>query len=326
MNKHIGLRRRGVPTIAEMLYFDTIVIVSRPPGENDEAILVQMLAEKKIPIRRPVRIGRKAEDLHQRTCIDYLASQGVVADISAFLDARPVLTTFKAEQEQSEALLMEALRVVYSEPEPTANQFETNNAKSAPSVEDIATRIDHLVVKPYRQAIQANPDCSVTSILSDHPSAQDNASDDPVLNIVIGRLPIPAPDTPFEAVLEFRSDPEAMRALRRLRHWMAGIARSGLSSQDIEGELNDLLDRYTEYMNLHKLKYYNGTFESLMSVSLDVLENLTRLKFKTAFDSLFSLRARTLALTEAELKAPGREAAYISRAEDALSQWLINKA
>jgi len=71
-------------------------------------------------------------------------------------------------------------------------------------------------------------------------------------------------------------------------------------------------------MNLHKMKYEYGVLRTFVTTTLDLAENLMGLRFKGAFDTFFTLRANSLALTDAEQKAPGRVVAYLVMAKERL--------
>ena len=45
----------------------------------------------------------------------------------------------------------------------------------------------------------------------------------PVLEVVLKSMPIPDDETPWEAIIEFRNDPESMKRLRRLHVWVRKI-------------------------------------------------------------------------------------------------------
>jgi hypothetical protein len=186
-----------------------------------------------------------------------------------------------------------------------------------PPANYVQNLIDTLAAIPARQAINLLPDHTGTSILGLSSRTVREPSKNPVLDIVIKQFPIPSDDTPLEAVLDFRSDRAARDALRRLRRWMQKIATKELPANEVADELEEMLDQYTEHMRLHKLKYEIGSIRTLVSIPLGLLEHLTRLRFKSALDALFTLRDQQLALSEAELKAPGRDVAYIVRAQEA---------
>jgi alkanesulfonate monooxygenase SsuD/methylene tetrahydromethanopterin reductase-like flavin-dependent oxidoreductase (luciferase family) len=137
-----------------------------------------------------------------------------------------------------------------------------------------------------------------------------------VINLVIKSLPSPDEDTPWERILEFRADESAQRALRRLRAWMASVVVTGKTATEIEDEFQSLLDSYIEHMQLHKMKTHSTALQTLITMAADIVENVAKLNFGTAARAAFSLREQKLHLIEAELKAPGREVAYIIAAQE----------
>ena len=135
-----------------------------------------------------------------------------------------------------------------------------------------------------------------------------------VLQVVLRALPEPDQSTSWDDILEFRANEDAQRDLRRLRLWVNALAGSNRSPRDVTDELNDLYDRFTEHMRLHKMKINHGVFETFVTVTADVTENLMKLRLGNAARVLFSISQRRIAMMEAELQAPGREVAYIARA------------
>jgi hypothetical protein len=145
---------------------------------------------------------------------------------------------------------------------------------------------------------------------------------DAVAHVVIESLPHPADTTPWEAILDFRSDPATGALLRRLRRWMNAFVttRAGVAQSEAVDELRYLLDEYEAYMRLHRMKAVNGTLETLVVTTAEVLESVVKLKWSAAAKSLFALKRRQVELLEAERGAPGRDLAYILRARDAFSR------
>lgn len=115
----------------------------------------------------------------------------------------------------------------------------------------------------------------------------------------------------FKDILDLRSEKEMIQHRVSLRRWIRKIGKEELNRFEIKDELDFLLNSYTEYMKLMKLKYDLGSFHSLVNVCAGAVENLAKLKLKELSNDLFSIGNRKVALTEAELKAPGRELAYI---------------
>lgn len=94
------------------------------------------------------------------------------------------------------------------------------------------------------------------------------------------------------------------------------MAQTSRSVNEIEDELEGLLDDYAAHMRLHRMKYRRGTLRAIVTAIAEVAENLPRLRFKRAVEPLFDVFDRKIALTEAELNAPGREVAYLVHARE----------
>ena len=139
----------------------------------------------------------------------------------------------------------------------------------------------------------------------------------PILNIVLHALPVPTDDTPWEKIIDFRSDEVASTALRRLRRWMRHLASEARSEKELKDELEGLFDEYREYMRVHKLKTTRGTIETVVTTVGEVAENVLKLRFGKLANLLFAASGHRVSLLEAELAAPGREVAYIIKAQEA---------
>ena len=137
-----------------------------------------------------------------------------------------------------------------------------------------------------------------------------------VAKVTINKLPIPDENTPWEQIIDFRSDSENQLALLRLRRWIRKIASENLSALEIEEELEWLLHEYENNLHLHKIKSNTNAVEIWVKSPLEVLENLVTLKFSKIVDPLFAIKKRKISLLEAELQAPGREVAYILKAKE----------
>jgi hypothetical protein len=138
-----------------------------------------------------------------------------------------------------------------------------------------------------------------------------------VLGVVLNALPEPDDSTPWEAVLDFRNDPEAMESLRRLRRWLATAALDARDPRRIELELEGLLEGYTAHLRLHRMKTNRGTLQTFVILAANVLDAILHVRFSEAAKTVFNFYDRRVALLEAELSAPGREVAYIAQAIDA---------
>jgi len=69
-------------------------------------------------------------------------------------------------------------------------------------------------------------------------------------------------------------------------------------------------------MKLHKMKVYPGFIESVVTVTPEILENLAKIKLSKVARALFFFKHKKINLMEAELKAPGRDLAYLIKLKD----------
>ncbi len=139
-----------------------------------------------------------------------------------------------------------------------------------------------------------------------------------VVQIVLREVPMPKASVSWEKILEFRSDPDSISKLLTLRDWVTEVSHSNLTSEEIRDKTEYLMDQYRLHIKLHKLKTTAGLLETIVKGSTDILEDIAKFKISKLMEGLFSARRREIELLEAELKAPGREIAYIVKAKEQL--------
>jgi hypothetical protein len=136
------------------------------------------------------------------------------------------------------------------------------------------------------------------------------------IELVLPHMPVPAPDTPWEDILNFRRDPVAKERLHRLENWDRRIMAGESTRAQVEADLREDLHSYEEHMRLHSMKINHGVLKTIVKTTAQVLEATARLKFTEIADALFMFSERRLALLEAELTAPGRHLAYVVNARE----------
>ncbi len=135
-----------------------------------------------------------------------------------------------------------------------------------------------------------------------------------VLEVVLEKLPIPDENIEWQQIVEYRADPDSSAKFTALRVWMQDVASKEYSKQETEDRIDHLINEYERHMSFHKLKYQTGASHVLLNAPLEILENLVKFKWSAIGKSIFSFKEKEFDLMEAELKAPGRELAYISKA------------
>ncbi len=132
-----------------------------------------------------------------------------------------------------------------------------------------------------------------------------------VLSVLFKKFPTITGNIELEKFIEFKRDPNTQLKLARLKEWVLEISKKNYSEKEIEQKIDYLLQEYTMQLELHKLKYNLGIIETVVTISLEVLENLVKINFSKAAKVLFDLTKQDLALLEAEQKMTGKELALI---------------
>jgi hypothetical protein len=136
------------------------------------------------------------------------------------------------------------------------------------------------------------------------------------ISVILKQFPVPNDSVSLEELIDFKNDQEAQHKRDALNAWLNRKIRESLSPNELTEELAYLLNDYTEYIKLQRKKFDMGIVRTVLRAGSEVAEGLVRLKFTKVLDTLFSFERHNLALSEAELKAPGREVAYIALVKD----------
>lgn len=134
-----------------------------------------------------------------------------------------------------------------------------------------------------------------------------------VVQLVVNQMPFPDDDVPWEAIVDYKLDKDSRSKLLGLRNWISEISQTTSTAHEIEDKLEYLIDQYEKHLIFHKLKYRKGTLETLITSGAEIIENIAHLQFSKLVQFPFRLRNQRLSLMEEELKAPGRELAYIAK-------------
>lgn len=107
-----------------------------------------------------------------------------------------------------------------------------------------------------------------------------------VVEVVLTALPVPADDTPLEAVLDFAADPEVRSEAKALRLWMRRMAGDPCGTRDVEVELETMLHEFRQHLRVHRLKSRDSTLRTVLSIPLGVVEECLHLRPQRAVDAL----------------------------------------
>jgi hypothetical protein len=122
-------------------------------------------------------------------------------------------------------------------------------------------------------------------------------------------LPVPASNSSWPDVIDFKADLHDKQW--RFRRWLYSLATKKLTEAEIRDELEWSLNQYTKAMEIHRIKSSQSFVDVFVISSLEIIENLAKFNWSKIAKGMLSVQKRKVELLEAEMKAPGRECAYV---------------
>lgn len=244
--------------------------------------------------------------------LEWLVEQGIIFEPPVYerLPSRRIRKNF----DETDALMSQYMET-YCKYQHSKNQGDLATLNEIRyTISDVCSRLEATLITEYEK----HPACPILYSLDSFSELPGTNAQ--VLQIIFENIPTPDPVTPWERIIDYRNDPETKYGLAGLRTWVSEVVQSKLAAGEIRDRLAWELETYERYMSTHKLDQASGTLEVLILAAGEILENLARLKFGKVAKTLFSIRRRHLEVVKAELKAPGRELAYISRTQQVFKE------
>lgn len=192
------------------------------------------------------------------------------------------------------------------------------------TIREINAGIDDLSCRWEAQRLSSAMDVRAVSLLPPRPEISEllgiSTTAGDVLRVVLKGIPEPSDVTSLEDVLQFRQQSESKEKLFAFRRWVQTMIDKRLPEREIAEELEWMIHQYEEYIRLQKLKVDRGIVEIVVTTTAEVAEDLVKIRWGTLSNRLFVLGHRKIDLMEAELKAPGREIAYVVHAREVFSE------
>lgn len=135
-----------------------------------------------------------------------------------------------------------------------------------------------------------------------------------VVQFVLKNIPEPDENTPWEQIIDFRSDEDTRLKYLALINWVNEIAKSNYTIGEIKDKYEYLYLDYKRSYKRHKMKSGLGTLEILTAASIGFLSSDIPTAL-TAASHLFKVGTSTLNLLKEEGNIPGKEIAYIYKAK-----------
>jgi hypothetical protein len=137
----------------------------------------------------------------------------------------------------------------------------------------------------------------------------DGLSIESTLRIGLHALPLPDETTSLDDVLPFKS--ELRDKHWDLRRFLRTLAAKPLGESEIRDEIEYHVNEYQKAMKLHHIKASQSFVDVFILSPLEIVENLVKFNWSKIAKGALSIRKRKIELMEAEMKAPGRECAYV---------------
>jgi hypothetical protein len=133
-----------------------------------------------------------------------------------------------------------------------------------------------------------------------------------LVEVTLQGLPTPDESCSWEDIISFKAELADKRwAFRRFLHTLATKKQSQAEIRDdIEWSLNE----YSKAMEIHHIKASQSFVDVFVISPLEIIEDLLEFNWSKLAKGVLSVKKRQVELLEAEMKAPGRECAYVFEA------------
>ena len=135
-----------------------------------------------------------------------------------------------------------------------------------------------------------------------------------VLQIAFSHMPVPGESAAWEDILDFKQEEHDKQW--SFRRFLLDLSVKKQSDSEIRDDFEWSMNEYEKFMKVHKLKTRETFLETYAIPALEIIENVAKLNLSKIAKGALSVRKRKIELMEAEMKAPGKECAYVFSARD----------
>lgn len=208
--------------------------------------------------------------------------------------------------------------------EPNKDKSESENDFKFAGVvrmdNDLIFKTEHIRIRVASMVLnKQNPDTDFIPLVNSFASYRQPKPSTTALHFILEKLPVPATDTPWEEVLDFRSDEDVKRKYYALLNWINQVVQKDMPVSHFIDHYNSLYSEYTRQYSLHKLNSRFTTMELLITAGMEFVAALSQNNYVSAIKDLLSFRKNQVALLKQEKEIEGRELAYIFSANQHFS-------
>jgi hypothetical protein len=135
-----------------------------------------------------------------------------------------------------------------------------------------------------------------------------------VLRIAFSNMPVPGETAAWDDILNFKQEERDKQwAFRR---FLLDLSVKKQSESEIRDDFEWSMNEYQKFMKIHRLKTHQSFVETYVIPALETVEDIAKLNFSKIANGVMNVRKRKVELLEAEMRAPGKECAYVFSAQD----------
>jgi hypothetical protein len=127
--------------------------------------------------------------------------------------------------------------------------------------------------------------------------------------IALKNMPTPDDSCSWQDIMDFKKESADKRW--GFRRWLKSLSTENLTEAEVTDEIEWMLDEYRRAMKIHHIKASESFVDVFVISPLEILENIVKFNWSKIAKGALSVKKRKIELLEAEMKAPGRECAYI---------------
>lgn len=130
-----------------------------------------------------------------------------------------------------------------------------------------------------------------------------------VARVAISAFPMPDEASAWEDLIAFKQqEHDQLWGFRRL---MRALATKQQTEAEIRDDIEWSTNEYTKAMKIHHIKASQSFIDVFLITPLEIIENLVKFNWSKIAKGILQVHKRKAELLEAEMKAPGRECAYV---------------
>jgi hypothetical protein len=139
-----------------------------------------------------------------------------------------------------------------------------------------------------------------------------------VLQVAAQQFPVPGPESDWQGILEFKDE---MRDKEwQFRRFVDSLATKKQTAEEVSEHIEWTLNEYREGMKRRHIKIVQSSFAALIVPAVDLTFNTSGNHMAALVAAGLAINKLRVELLEGEMKAPGRECAYVFEAQKRFGQ------